>query len=117
MTKTTDSVTECRWVAVAKLGEPIPRHGLPVEIEGHCIALFDLSGRLCATSNICTHQLAYMTDGYVDGEYIECPMHQGRFHIPTGAPQCPPVTEPLPVYPVRMEGEAILVGLPGASDP
>jgi nitrite reductase/ring-hydroxylating ferredoxin subunit len=83
-----------------------------LEIEGSCIALFSLAGRLCATSNVCTHQFALMTDGYVDGEYIECPMHQGRFHIPTGAPQGTPVTQPLRTYPVKVEAETILVKLP-----
>jgi nitrite reductase/ring-hydroxylating ferredoxin subunit len=99
------------WIPIATLDRPIPRHGMAIEVEGECIALFAVKGCLYATSNVCTHQFALLTEGYVDGEYIECPMHQGRFHIPTGAPQGPPVTEPLRTYPVRVEGNAVLIEL------
>ncbi len=98
-----------KWIPIAKVSDPVDPHGTPVEVEGEELALFMLDGCRYALSNICTHQFAFMTDGYVDGEYINCPMHQGRFHIPTGAPQGVPVTKPLRVYPVRVEGDDVLI--------
>ena len=79
-----------------------------------CIAVFNLGGRFFATSDICTHAFAHLSDGYVDGETVECPLHQGLFHIPTGRPMSPPVTEPLKTYPTRVEGKRIYVQLNGA---
>lgn len=98
-----------KWIPIARVGDEIPRHGLAVEVEGEPVALFRVAGCLYATSNVCTHQFALMTEGYVDGEYVDCPMHQGRFHIPTGAPQCEPVTVALRTYPVRQDGDTVSI--------
>ncbi len=97
------------WIHIAKTSDPVPRHGTALEVCGEEIALFMIDGCRYATSNVCTHQFSLMTDGYVEGEYIVCPMHQGRFHIPTGAPQGAPVTRPLRVFPLRVEGDDVLI--------
>jgi 3-phenylpropionate/trans-cinnamate dioxygenase ferredoxin subunit len=44
-------------------------------------------------------------------DIIECPLHQGRFHIPTGAPKGAPVHLPLRTYPVKVEGGEVFVGI------
>jgi nitrite reductase/ring-hydroxylating ferredoxin subunit len=98
-----------KWIPIAKISDPIDRHGTPLEVEGEEIALFMIDGCRYAASNVCTHQFTLMTDGYVEGEYIVCPMHQGRFHIPTGAPQGAPVTKPLRVFALRVEGDDVLI--------
>jgi nitrite reductase/ring-hydroxylating ferredoxin subunit len=107
------STDERRWVPLCKLSDPIEPHGLPCQVEGHEIAVFLVDGRHFATSNICTHQFAYLTDGYVDGEYVDCPMHQGRFHIPSGAAIEGPVTQSLRTYLLRVDGDDVQVELPG----
>lgn len=109
------SLPATHWFPVCKVGDEIAAHGLPCVVEGHEIALFAVDGQRFATSNICTHQFAYLTDGYVQGDHVECPMHQGRFHIPTGVPVDGPVSDPLRTYPVRIEGDEVQVGLPGAA--
>jgi 3-phenylpropionate/trans-cinnamate dioxygenase ferredoxin subunit len=43
---------------------------------------------------------------------IECPLHQGRFDIPTGKPKSPPVCVHLKTYPVRIERGEVLLGVP-----
>lgn len=97
------------WIPIAKVDEEIEEHGRPFEINGVQLALFRINDEYFVTSNVCTHQFALMTDGYLDGCYIECPMHQGRFHIPTGEAQGPPVSKPLKTYETRVEGNDILV--------
>src|ERR1700741_15735 len=67
------------------------------------VALVRSGGELHALHNICTHQLALLSDGYVEAGGIECPLTQGRFDRRTGAPKAPPVTEPVRVYPVKTE--------------
>jgi nitrite reductase/ring-hydroxylating ferredoxin subunit len=99
------------WVPIAKTTDACERHGTALEVGGEPLALFVIDGCRYVTSNVCTHQLAFLTDGYVEGEYVECPMHQGRFHIPTGTPQGPPLSMRLRTYPVRVDGEDVLVDL------
>ena len=48
----------------------------------------------------------------MEGDEIECPLHGGCFSIRTGEATCPPATEPLATYEVRIEGEDILIGIP-----
>ena len=50
--------------------------------------------------------------GRVDGDCIDCPRHQGRFHIVTGRQLRGPASPPLGVYPVRIAGGRVHVLLP-----
>ena len=102
------------WIPIARVDEEIPEHGKALELGRgeHHAALFKVGGCLYATSNVCSHQFALLTEGSVEGEYVDCPMHQGRFHIPTGAAQCAPVTEPIETYAVRVVGHEIQIDFP-----
>ncbi len=42
---------------------------------------------------------------------MECPLHQARFHIPTGKVMSAPATEDLRTYPVKVDGEDIYVAV------
>ena len=65
-----------------------------------------------ATDGLCTHEEAYLADGLVIDDIIECPLHQGRFHIPTGKAKSPPVCVDLKTYPVKVESDRIHIQLP-----
>ena len=91
------------------LGE---EEAIGVEVGGQAVALCRSGGTLHAIHNVCTHQYALLSDGYVEDGCIECPLHQGRFDLKTGAPKGPPVTEPVRVYRVRTEGGKSYVELP-----
>lgn len=82
-----------------------------VEVGTRKIALCRSGGAVYALDNVCTHQYALLSDGYVEDGAIECPLHQGRFALATGAPLCAPVTQPVRTYPVRREAGRILVEL------
>ncbi len=84
-----------------------------VVVNGENVAVFNINGRFHATSNVCTHQFAILSDGYIDGDVIECPLHQGRFSIVTGAPEGDPVTEAIKVFPIRVEGGEVFVDVDG----
>jgi naphthalene 1,2-dioxygenase system ferredoxin subunit len=63
------------------------------------------------TANQCTHGNAFLSEGFlIDGE-IECPLHQGRFDVKTGAPTCEPACDPVRVYPVKIEDGRVFVEL------
>jgi naphthalene 1,2-dioxygenase system ferredoxin subunit len=75
------------------------------------IALYNIEGQFYATSNVCTHAHALLSDGWLDGDVIECPLHGGRFEVKTGKGLGAPITCDLKTFPVRIEGNAIQVKL------
>jgi naphthalene 1,2-dioxygenase ferredoxin component len=80
------------------------------------IALYKVAGRIYATSNICTHGAARLTEGYLEGCEIECPLHQGRFDIRSGKALCAPASEDIETYEVRVEGGDVLIKSPLRND-
>ena len=70
--------------------------------EGAAFAVFRIGGCIYVTQDACTHGPGTLAEGYVDGEEIECPFHQGRFHVPSGSPIAPPCTIPLRTWDVRI---------------
>lgn len=69
--------------------------------DGTPIALYRVDGSVYASHDVCTHELAFMSQGYVDDDCIECPLHQALFHIPTGEVREGPATCALKTYPAR----------------
>lgn len=61
----------------------------------------DTDGRLYATDGICTHGNTHLADGLVKGGIIECPKHNGRYHLADGSPARPPICRGLATYPLE----------------
>lgn len=101
------------WEAVADADAIGEDEALGVTVGARQIALVRSGGALHAVDNVCTHQYALLSEGYVEDGCIECPLHQGRFELATGRAMCAPVTAPVRVYPVKVEGGQVFVGLPG----
>ena len=102
---------ETSWVRAAGRGDLAEGEVLGVELAGRSIALYAADTGIFATDNICTHAYACLSDGWLDGEVIECPLHAARFDIRTGKVLDPPATEDLKTYPVRVVGDAIQIRL------
>ncbi len=102
------------WVRVAAAKEVPPGEMQAVQAGGRQIALFHLEdGSWHAIDNVCTHAFALLTDGWLDGNVIECPLHAARFDVCSGKVLGPPAEEDLGTYPVRVEADEVLIGLPG----
>jgi naphthalene 1,2-dioxygenase ferredoxin component len=99
------------WVTAAKRGDLAAGDVLGVLLNGREIALYDLDGEVYATDDVCTHAYAKLSDGFLDRDEIECPLHAGRFDVKTGKATAPPCTDDLKTYPVRIVGDAIQVKL------
>jgi naphthalene 1,2-dioxygenase system ferredoxin subunit len=84
-------------------------------VQGQDVALFHVEGCVYATQDECTHGRASLVDGYLLGDEVECPLHQGMFNVRTGAPTAPPCTEPLRTYAVRIAGGVIHVAASAAT--
>ena len=98
------------WVKVANAEDVPAGEMIALAIEGKNLALYHLdNGEFHATENVCTHQFALLTDGWLEDCYIECPLHAGRFDVRTGKGQGDPIDEDVRVFPVKIEGGAVLV--------
>jgi nitrite reductase/ring-hydroxylating ferredoxin subunit len=97
------------WITVASVADVPEGQMLAVDVAGEAVCLYNLGGTVYATQNVCTHAEASLAEGYIDGDCIECPLHQALFDIRTGKAKSAPATEDLRVYPVRVEGDAIRV--------
>lgn len=73
------------------------------QAAGQRLALYVVDGEYFATSDVCTHGQAFLSDGYLDGHLIECPLHQGLFDVRTGAPAGAPCTVAVRTFPVKVE--------------
>ena len=67
------------------------------------------AGDWYATDGLCTHERVHLADGLVMGDIIECPKHNGRFDYRTGQAKGAPVCVNLKSYPVRVDGDAVLI--------
>ncbi len=105
------SSDEAGWVRAASRSDLPEGEVVGVEVAGRAIALYEADGGIFATDNICTHAYACLSDGWLDGEVIECPLHAARFDIRTGKVLDPPATEDLRTYPVRVVDDEIRVKL------
>ena len=85
---------------------------IPVQrSSGEEICLYNYRGSIGAVGNICTHAEFLLSDGTLrqDGT-IECAWHGARFDSNTGRVCRGPAEDPVTVFPVRVEGERVLVG-------
>ena len=85
--------------------------GVSIVVQGLDIAIFRSGDAVYATDNLCTHGHARLCDGFVEGHEIECPLHQGRFDLRSGAATCAPAVEAVKTYPVRIEGGRVYLAL------
>ena len=97
------------WHIIACCDDIEDGDGITVEIGNKVIAVFRCGQNYYATDGHCTHARAPLVDGYLDGEIIECPLHQGRFDLRNGKALCSPATRDLKTYSVRTVNGEILV--------
>ena len=100
------------WHPVAKVGDIEKEDLIDVDVNGKCYAIYWIDSGYYATDGLCSHEAAPLADGLVDGDVIECPKHNARFHIPTGKALRRPAKTDLATYPIKLEGDQIYLGLP-----
>ena len=81
-----------------------------VDIEGVPMAIvLDSAGEVHAIGDTCTHGEISLSEGFVEGEMLECWAHGSQFSLRTGIPQNLPAYEPVPVYAVTIDGDDVLI--------
>ena len=99
------------WIDAAALNDVPAGDVIGVNVAGKDIALYEVEGEVFATDNVCTHGHARMSDGFLEGREIECPLHQGKFDVCTGKALCAPLTENIKTYAVKIENMRVMLKL------
>lgn len=83
---------------------------IPVDLGGDAdIAVVNTAEGFFAIRDVCSHGEVPLSEGEVDGCTLECYMHGSRFDLRTGLPLELPATTPVPVYPVRVDGDDLYI--------
>lgn len=99
------------FVPIAKTADLKPGQMKTFAVDGKQILLANWQGTLFATQDLCTHDNGTLSDGeLVDGE-IECPRHGAHFELATGRVTALPAMFPIKTFPVKVDGETVLVAM------
>ncbi len=104
-------MTEANYTRACALSELTDGEALAVELAGEPVAVVRTQGQVYAIRDVCSHAEVPLSEGEIDGCTIECWLHGSRFDLRTGKPTGMPATEPVPVYPVKIEGDDVLVSI------
>ena len=90
----------------------LPAEGvIGVEVNGEPVALARADGEVFALRDVCSHAEVPLSEGEVYGHTVECWLHGSCFDLRTGKPTGPPASKPVPVFPVKIEGDDVLVAV------
>ncbi len=82
---------------------------LRVEVDGLAVAVFNVEGEFYVTDDACTHGPGLLSDGYIDGDLVECNFHNGQFNIRTGEVAAPPCMIPIKTYRATVDGGKVFI--------
>ena len=99
------------WIKISETDAIDNEESLAIDWQGKKLALHKLDDEFYLTDNVCTHQYALLSDGYLEDGCVECPLHQAKFCLHTGKAMNAPATVDIKVYPLRIEGNDILADL------
>jgi nitrite reductase (NADH) small subunit len=98
------------FVRVASVSDVPPGTGTVVRADGRVLALFNVAGTFYALDNTCLHRGGPVGEGDLDGAIVTCPWHGFQYDVTTGRNVFDPEVG-LETFPVRVDGEDVLVGV------
>ena len=82
-----------------------------VMVDGVPVAVVRSEGEIYAIHDVCSHANVALSEGEIEDQTIECWLHGSRFDMVTGRPTGLPATQPVPVYPVKIDGDDVLIAV------
>ncbi|MER7767748.1 bifunctional 3-phenylpropionate/cinnamic acid dioxygenase ferredoxin subunit [Kitasatospora sp. NPDC096140] len=101
-------MTFLRACALSDLQEDVPKR---VDLNGVPVSVVRTDEGVFAVNDICSHANVSLSEGEVEDCMIECWLHGSSFDLRTGKPSGLPATKPVAVYPVKIEGDDVLVSV------
>ena len=81
------------------------------EVGDVLVAVYNIDGAFYATEACCTHSFANLADGILEGDVIECSLHFGAFHVPTGKAVAAPCFTDLKTFRTEVKDGRVLIDL------
>jgi len=103
---------DAQWQDLISIHALHKRDATPVQLNDLALAVYDTHNGYTVSAARCTHAGANLCDGYFDGQYIECPLHQGLFDATTGEAKAAPVVNALTMYECRVLNGTLQIKLP-----
>src|SRR5690349_14479026 len=86
-----------------------PGAALKVEVDDLALAVFNLDGEFFVTDDACTHGPGSLSEGFIEGEVVECNFHNGQFNIKTGEVVAAPCMIPVKIYKTIVENDRVFI--------
>ncbi|MFW1665414.1 MULTISPECIES: non-heme iron oxygenase ferredoxin subunit [Acinetobacter] len=99
------------WISVCGIDDVSEDEPKAVEVNDKKIGVFVIDENYFAIENVCPHAFALLTEGFIEDQTVECPLHEAIFDIQTGSLMSGPGCRDLCIYPVRVEGQDIQIQL------
>ena len=96
-------------IELCSTDEVAPGAALKVEIEGLTLAVFNVGGEFYVTDDACTHGPGSLSEGYIEGDVVECNFHNGQFNIRTREVVSPPCMIPMKTYPTSVANGKVVI--------
>jgi len=97
-------------VVVCPVAELPPGSLRRVEAGGREACVANVDGTVYAVDNLCLHKQAWLSDGRLDGDLVECPSHWWRYSVVDG--RLVGSQAALATYPAEVVDGAVVVELP-----
>jgi 3-phenylpropionate/trans-cinnamate dioxygenase ferredoxin subunit len=97
------------FVKACALDDVTDGGALRVMIDGIPVAIVRSAGEVYAIQDVCSHANVALSEGEIEDQTIECWLHGSRFDLVTGRPTGLPATKPVPVYPVKIDGDDVFI--------
>ena len=96
-------------IDLCSAAEVAPGTALKVETGELALAVFNVAGEFFVTDDMCTHGPGSLSEGYIEGDVVECNFHNGQFNIKTGAVVGPPCMVPVKIYKTLVENGRVVI--------
>ena len=96
-------------IELCNTSEVEPGAALRVERGDLTLAVFNVGGGFFVTDDACTHGPGCLSEGYIEGDVVECNFHNGQFNIKTGEVVAPPCMIPVRTYRTLVEGGKVCI--------
>lgn len=105
-----------QWVRLCGVSEaPTEGNVIEAEAQGVAVCLARVNGELAALDNWCPHRRGPLGQGWIEGGLLVCPWHAWSFDVGSGRCEFPGGDQ-VAVFPVRVEGDELLVKMDGGSE-
>lgn len=97
------------WLYVCDITDINEDEPQSAEVDGTKVGVFQVGDSYFAIENVCPHAYALLTDGFIEDDTVECPLHEAIFEIRTGKTLSGPVDRDLCTFPLKVEDNKIYI--------